>query len=137
MSSLGVRRDAVTESTPESVTSAVKKATDDAATLHAILPTGESQYLRFYLVIWEVPHRDAGTKGIPEDATLLKERYFQVPKDDAPADLSPTFKSNGISRRDTGDLKARLVRAYARISNVEGTDVDDGHDPLWLDQSEG
>lgn len=126
----------MTRPTSETVVSAVQKAIDaQEYTLHAILPTGESTHLHFYLVIWETPHRDAGSDGIPADATLLKERYFQLPKDTAPASLDPTFKTNGISRRDEGGLQGRLVRAYARVSNGDGIDTD-YEEPLWLPEDE-
>lgn len=127
----------MTRPTSETVVSAVQKAIDaEEAVVHGILPTGESQHLRFYLVVWEIPHRDAGEGSVPEGATLLKERYFQIPKDSAPEEVAasgPQFKRNGIARRDTGDLKTRLVRLYARVSNGDGLDTD-YEEPLWLGQ---
>lgn len=125
----------MTPPSSDEVVSVVKKAIDaDEYDLHAVMPTGESQHLRFYLVIWEVPHRDAGDDDVPADATLLKERYFQMPKEGAPSDLTPTFKKNGIARRNLGGLKKRLVKAYARVSNVEGDDAPS--EPLWLEEAE-
>lgn len=126
----------MTSPTEEDVLATVKESIDGEYHLHAVLPTGESQHLRFYLVIWEEPHRDAGD-DLPDDASLLKERYFQIPKDTAPpeADLSPTWKTNGIARRDVGGLKSRLVRAYARVSNGESGDYDTD-DPLWLESED-
>lgn len=129
----------MTRRTPESVVTAVEKSIADTENVdewavHAILPTGDSQHLDFYLVMWEIPHESAGENGVPDDATLLKERYFQMPKDTAPREVKQSgaqFKTNGIARRDTGALKGRLVRAYARISNGDGLDDADA-DPLWL-----
>lgn len=117
----------MTRPSKSTVLGEVEKRIDDDAIIHAVIPTGNSDDDWFFLVLFEESHRDAGGDA-PADATLLKERYFQYPKEGS--DHQITFLQNGINRRRTGDLTNRLVKAYARADNVRGTtDLD----PLWID----
>lgn len=79
--------------------------TAEEYTLHRIIPTGHSEYLRFYLVLWTEPHPDV------EDATLRKLRYFQIPRQpEETPDLEPTFKTNGIAIRDEEGARSGVVK---------------------------
>lgn len=96
--------------------------------VHAIIPCGGNDVLWFFIVVWSVPHREV------EGATMLNERYFQIPKDWSD-EFSPTFKKNGINRRDMSGLALTLQRAYSRANQEKGDDIDwlAEDDPLWLD----
>lgn len=75
-----------------------------------VIPTpGGSEHLRFYIVGWRIPHPSVA------DADLVKLRYFQVPRPDAPESLHPTFKKNGMTFRDetNGELLYALLEGFA------------------------
>lgn len=107
------------------ILASVQKHVDDDASIHAVIPVGGNDALDYYLVVFEEPHSDH------DDATLLKERYYQVPTEGFTDEYSETFLKNGISRRrvDGDGLADRLARAY-RVTAHRDLTTDD--DPAWL-----
>lgn len=95
--------------------------------IHGIIPCGANDLLWFYLVVWSQPHREV------DDATMLNERYFQIPRDWSD-EYSPTFKTNGINRRNMGELAGRLAHIYAEADNAAAhrTDWLAKDDVTWL-----
>jgi hypothetical protein len=96
--------------------------------IHAVVECGQSEVLYYYLVVYSTPHPEL------DDAEMLNERYFQIPTD-WQSEYAPTFKTNGINRRDTGGLASHLSDIYttaARDQDVRGTEWLAGDDPLWL-----
>lgn len=94
--------------------------------IHAVKPCGSNDVLWFYLVVWSTPHREV------DDATMLNERYFQIPKDWS-NEFSPTFKKNGINRRNMGGLATELTEIYAKATQERDPDWMEEDDPLWLE----
>jgi hypothetical protein len=96
--------------------------------IHAIVECGANDVLYFYLVVYSTPHPEL------DDAEMLNERYFQLPREWS-NEFSPTFKTNGINSRDTGGLAHRLSEIYAQAAYDQR---DDGpawlaeDDPVWL-----
>lgn len=97
--------------------------------IHAVIPSGSNDVLWFYLIVWSEPHKEV------DDATMLNERYFQLPRDWS-NEFSPTFKKNGINRRNTGGLADDLAHIYAQAAHDRDVEWLEKDDPLWLDGDE-
>jgi hypothetical protein len=93
--------------------------------IHAVVNCGQNDVLYYYLVVYSTPHPEV------EDAEMLNERYFQLPTD-WHSEYAPTFKTNGINRRDTGGLAHTLFKIYAHAAGDDGTEWLAEDDPLWL-----
>lgn len=86
---------------------------DDAAVLHAVMPTGSDGDVTYVLAFVEKHH---------EGRTYLNERYVMLCDGD---EMSDTFMKNGINRRFSPHLAERLASMYRRIADRRENDITD------------